>query len=257
MKRLPFRGILIASLILMTQAVHASDDSPWQKIDEGLEFRAAQIDRQPYQTLIKLKVLRVGLEKFQVRVLDTRVYGAGWMDIRALAKKTEALAAINGGFFTPEYRPLGLMIVDGKEINPLRKADWGVFYVQDNQARIIHTTEFQNDRNITQALQVGPRLVVNGRELQMKKQAARRSAVGVTVKNKVILLSTDDTEVYAQDLAHIFHLPESAGGLECRDAMVLDGGPSAQMYAEYKSLKIDIPGGWGVPNGIGVFKRKP
>jgi uncharacterized protein YigE (DUF2233 family) len=256
-KHLPFCAILIASLILTGQTGYASAESPWQKIDEGLEFRAARIDSQPYQTLIKLKVLRVGLEKFQVRVLDTRVYGAGWMDIRALAKKTEALAAINGGFFTPEYRPLGLMIVDGKEINPLRKADWGVFYVQDNQARIIHTTEFQNDRNITQALQVGPRMVVDGRELQMKKQVARRSAVGVTRKNQVILLNTDDTEVYAQDLARIFHLPESEGGLECRDAMVLDGGPSAQMYAEYKSLKIDIPGGWGVPNGIGVFKRKP
>jgi uncharacterized protein YigE (DUF2233 family) len=241
----------------MTQAVHASDDSPWQKIDEGLEFKAVEIDSQSYQTFFRLKILRVGLDKFQIRVLDARAYGAGWMEIRVLARKTQALAAINGGFFTPEYRPLGLMIVDGIEINPLRRADWGVFYIQDNQARILHTTEFQSDRNITQALQVGPRLVVNGRELQMKKQAARRSAVGVTVKNKVILLSTDDTGVYAQDLAHIFHLPESAGGLECRDAMVLDGGPSAQMYAEYKSLKIDIPGGWGVPNGIGVFKRKP
>ena len=257
MKQLPLYGILIASLTLIPPGGQASADSPWQKIDEGLEFKAAQIDRQPYQTLIKLKVLRVGLERFEVRVLDTRVYGAGWMEIRALAKKAQALAAINGGFFTPEYRPLGLMIVDGKEINPLRKADWGVFYVQDNQARIIHTTEFQNDRNVTQALQVGPRLVVNGRELQMKKQLARRSAVGVTKKNQVILLNTDDTEVYAQDLARIFHLPESEGGLECRDAMVLDGGPSAQMYADYKSLKIDIPGGWGVPNGIGVFKRKP
>jgi uncharacterized protein YigE (DUF2233 family) len=256
-KQLPLYGILIASLTLIPPGGQASADSPWQKIDEGLEVREAKIDSQPYQTLIKLKVLRVGLEKFQVRVLDTRVYGVGWMDIRALAKKTGALAAINGGFFTPEYRPLGLMIVDGKEINPLRKADWGVFYVQDNQARIIHTTEFQNDRNITQALQVGPRLVVNGRELQMKKQVARRSAVGVTKKNQVILLNTDDTEVYAQDLARIFHLPESEGGLECRDAMVLDGGPSAQMYAEYKALKIDIPGGWGVPNGIGVFKQKP
>ena len=257
MKQLPLYGILIASLTLITPGAHASADSPWQKIDEGLEFREAKIDSQPYQTLIKLKVLRVGLEKFQVRVLDTRVHGVGWMDIRALAKKTGALAAINGGFFTPEYRPLGLMIMDGKEIHPLRKADWGVFYVQDNQARIIHTTEFQNNRNITQALQVGPRLVVNGRELQMKKQVARRSAVGVTKKNQVILLNTDDTEVYAQDLARIFHLPESEGGLECRDAMVLDGGPSAQMYAEYKALKIDIPGGWGVPNGIGVFKQKP
>jgi uncharacterized protein YigE (DUF2233 family) len=88
------------------------------------------------------------------------------MEIRLLAKKSQALAAINGGFFTPEYRPLGLLIVDGKEVNPLRRADWGVFLIQENRPRIIHTNEFQNDRGISQAMQVGPRLVVNGRELR-------------------------------------------------------------------------------------------
>ncbi|HYB20859.1 MAG TPA: phosphodiester glycosidase family protein, partial [Thermodesulfobacteriota bacterium] len=110
---------------------------------------------------------------------------------------------------------------------------------------------------VSQALQVGPRLVVNGRQLQMKKQVARRSAVGISTKKQVILLNTEDTDIYAQDLARIFYLPESQGGLECSDALTLDGGPSAQMYADYKSLKIDIAGGWGIPNGIAVFKKKP
>ncbi|MDO8957066.1 MAG: phosphodiester glycosidase family protein, partial [Deltaproteobacteria bacterium] len=168
-----------------------------------------------------------------------------------------ALAAINGGFFLPDYRPLGLLIIDGRETNPLRQTDWGIFLIQANRPRIIHTKEFQNEGTISQALQVGPRLVVNGRELRLKKQLAKRSAVGITFKNQIILLNSEDTDVYAQDLARIFHLPESEGGLECRDALTLDGGPSAQMYAEYKSLKIDLPGGWPVPNGIGVFKPLP
>jgi uncharacterized protein YigE (DUF2233 family) len=256
-KQVSFGSILIISLFLITGAGHSLDDFPWQKIDEGFEFKEARIEGQPYQSLIKLKILRVGMEQFQVRVLDSRAYGTDRMEIRVLAKKAQALAAINGGFFTPEYRPLGLLIVDGKEVNPLRKADWGVFLIQENRPRIIHTDEFQSIRNISQAMQVGPRLVVNGRELRMKRQIARRSALGVTMKDRLILLSTDDTDVYAQDLARIFYLPESQGGLECRDAMVMDGGPSAQMYAEYKDLKIDITGGWKVPNGIGVFKKKP
>jgi uncharacterized protein YigE (DUF2233 family) len=257
MKSAPFYCFFIVFTLLAPPGGHSSDGFPWQKIEEGFEFKAARIDGHPYQSPIKLKVLRVSLEKFQVRVLDTRVYGADRMEIRTLAKKAQALAAINGGFFTPEYRPLGLLIVDGKEVNPLRRADWGVFLIQENRPRIIHTNEFQNDRNISQAIQVGPRLVVNGRELQMKRQIARRSALGVTMNYQLILLNTDDTDVYAQDLARIFHLPESQGGLGCRDALVLDGGPSAQMYAKYKHLKIDIPGRWGVPNGIGVFKRNP
>jgi uncharacterized protein YigE (DUF2233 family) len=127
--------------------------------------------------------------------------------------------------------------------------------MQDNHPRIIHTKEFQREGNITQALQVGPRLVVEGKEKSMKKQASRRSALGITRREQVILLNTGDTDAYFQDLAKFFRLPESEGGLECRDALALDGGGSAQMYAEYKSLIIDLPGQWAVPNGIGVFKK--
>jgi exopolysaccharide biosynthesis protein len=129
--------------------------------------------------------------------------------------------------------------------------------MQDNRPRIIHTKEFQSEGNINQALQVGLRLVVEGKEKIVKKQAARRSALGITRNRQIILLNTEDTDVYFQDLARIFRLPASEGGLECRDALALDGGGSAQMYAEYKSLIIDIPGQWAVPNGIGVFKKQP
>ncbi len=232
-----------------------SADPLWQKIDEGFEVRSAQLNEQPYQTPIKLTALRLAVDKYAVRVLDSRDFGTDRMEIKTLAKRARALAAVNGGFFLPDYRPLGLLIVDGRETNPLRKTDWGIFLIQDNRPRIIHTSEFQYGGAVSQAIQVGPRLVVGGRELQMKKQVARRSAVGVTFRDQVILLRTEDSDVYAQDLARIFSLPESRGGMECRDALTLDGGPSAQMYVEYKSLKIDIRGGWAVPNGIGVFKK--
>jgi uncharacterized protein YigE (DUF2233 family) len=255
--RVLFLGLLLFLSLLGTGGYStASGDFPWQKVDEGFDYKFFQVEDLPYQSLVKLTILRIGWDQFQIRILDSRSHGADRMEIKALTRKAQALAGINGGFFLPGYRPLGLLIVDGKEANPLRKADWGIFLVQDDLPRIIHTTEYQNGRNISQALQVGPRLVVNGRELQMKKQIARRSALGVTMKNQVILLTTGETDVYAQDLARILQLPESRGGLECRDAMALDGGPSTQMYAEYKDLKIDIPGRWGVPNGVGVFKRK-
>jgi len=248
---------LAASPMLMGQSESSSTPPYWQKIDEGFEVKAMQLDGPPYQTFIKLRLLRVNLEKFPVRVIDSRVFGVARMAIKELAQKSQALAAINGGFFLPDYRPLGLLIIDGRETNPLRQTDWGIFLIQDNRPRIIHTKEFQNEGTISQALQVGPRLVVDDRELRLKKQSAKRSALGITFKNEIILLNSEDTEVYAQDLARIFHLPESEGGLACRDALALDGGPSAQMFAEYRLLKIDLPGGWPVPNGIGVFKRLP
>jgi uncharacterized protein YigE (DUF2233 family) len=249
--------ILGVSPLLMGQTAKTPGDSVWQKIDEGFEVMSLQLDSQTYGTSSKLKILRINPERFQVRVIDSRAFGVDRMEIKALARRAQALAAINGGFFLPDYHPLGILIVDGRQANPLRKADWGIFLMQDNRPRIIHTTEFQSEGSITQALQVGPRLVVDGKEKIMKKQAARRSALGITRNQQVILLNTEDTDAYFQDLARIFRLPASEGGLECRDALALDGGGSAQMYAEYKSLSIDIPGQWAVPNGIGVFRKQP
>ncbi len=256
----PFLGVVF--FLVFGPAGISSAAPGWEQIGEGFEAKSLQVEGEPYQSLIKLNILRIGLDRFEVKVLDSRGFGTIRMEIRDLARKAEALAAINGGFFLPDLKPLGLLIVDGKETNPLRNADWGIFLIQDEAPRIIHTREYvrelhnSNHQNISQALQVGPRLVVTGRELQMKKQSARRSAIGINLKNQVILVNTADTEAFAQDLARIFYLPESQGGLECRDAITLDGGPSAQMYVEYKSLKIDIRGSWGVPNGLGVFKRR-
>jgi len=249
--------VLATPPLLMGQIAPLLAETSWEKIDEGFEFRSMQLYGPPSHPFLKLKILRIDPDKFQVRVIDSRDFGLVRMDIKSLAKRTQALAAINGGFFLPDYRPLGFMVVDGREVNPLRKADWGIFLIQDNLPRIIHTNELWKDGNISQALQVGPRLVVNGKEKRMKKQAARRSAIGITFHNQIILINTEDTDAYLQDIARIFRLPASEGGLECQDALALDGGGSAQMYAEYKSLKIDIPGGWAVPNGIGVFKKQP
>jgi uncharacterized protein YigE (DUF2233 family) len=247
--------VLFVSPFLVGQAPYSPPSNLWNKADEGFEVRSFQIQGQSFQTAFKIYAIRVALNKFSLRVIDNRDLGVTYLDVKTMAQKTQALAMINGGFFQPGYKPLGLLIVDGRETNPVRKADWGIFLIQDSQPKIIHTTEFSPDKNISQALQVGPRLVVGGRELTMKKQIARRSAVGVTHKNQVILVNTDDTDAYAQDLARVFWLTEEEGGLGCRDAMSLDGGPSAQLYVEYKSVKIDIPGGWGVPNGLGIFKR--
>lgn len=250
-----FFCLIVLYLTLGGQSLSGGND--WQLIDEGFAVKNLQFNGPPYQAPFKLWVLRIDLDKFSLRVMDCRAWGVDRLEIKTLAKKAQALAAINGGFFQPDYRPLGLLIVDGQEKNPLRKTDWGIFMIKDQLPRIIHTQEFQNSQRISQAIQVGPRLVVGGRELRLKKQAAKRSAIGITYKNQIILVNSEDSQVFAQDLAHVFGLAEAEGGLECRDALCLDGGGSAQMYAEYKSLLIDLPGDWPIPNGLGVFKRQP
>jgi uncharacterized protein YigE (DUF2233 family) len=237
-------------------AISLAADTFWQKIDEGFEARTMELNGPSYQAFTRLQILRIDPEKYPVRVMDSRAFGVDRMEIKEFVIKTKALAVMNGGFFLSDYLPRGLLIADYREVSPLRKVDWGIFLIRDNRPEIIHTREFQNDARISQALQAGPRLVVNGKELHLKNQLARRSALGITFKSQIIFLNTENTQAYFQDIAKVFRLSESEGGLDCRDALNLDGGLSSQMYGEYKNWKIDIPGGWPVPNGIGIFLKE-
>jgi hypothetical protein len=247
--------LLMVFPLLTGQAPFGPSLNTWERVEEGFEVLSMQIQGLPFQAPFKLHALRLDLARFPLRIMESRDFAATHLPIRDLARKYGALGGINGGFFMPGYRPLGLLIVDGRETNPLRNADWGVFMVRDGAPGILHTKDYIPDKNISLALQVGPRLVVKGRELTMKKQVARRSAVGITYQDRVVLVNTENSEALAQDLARVFWLSEDEGGLDCRDAMALDGGPSAQMFVDYRTLKIDISGGWGVPNGLGIFKK--
>ena len=50
----------------------------------------------------------------------------------------------------------------------------------------------------------------------MKKQIARRSAVGITYKNQIVLVNTEETDAYAQDLARIFGFPRKKAAWDAR-----------------------------------------
>jgi hypothetical protein len=61
-----------------------------------------------------------------------------------------------------------------------------------------------------------------------------------------------ETTAFARFLAD----PPDQGGLGCRDALNLDGGPSTQLVAKLPALSLSLPGGWGVPNALVVVPRQ-
>ena len=99
-----FSGVLFFLMI----GVFPSSAS-WQSVDEGFEFQTLRLESPPYDSALQLQVLRVDLRNFQVRVIDSRAFGSDRLAIKVLAQKAGALAAINGGFFTPDWKPLGLL----------------------------------------------------------------------------------------------------------------------------------------------------
>lgn len=75
---------------------------------------------------LSLSVLTFDARRYRLRVLDNEGGpGTGVGLARNAASRLNGVAAINGGFFTPEGQPLGLVIEDGKKYGTLSSSSLG------------------------------------------------------------------------------------------------------------------------------------
>jgi uncharacterized protein YigE (DUF2233 family) len=158
--------------------------------------------------------------------------------------------AFNGGFFDTDWRPLGLRIAAGKTLIGLRpRVDWGVLVLRDERAQIVHSREFRPDPAIEQAIQVGPRLLVDGQPLRLKPQVSRRTAVALDRDGRTLTVVVTRVAASAQALAELL------ARLGFHSALMLDGGPSSQLSAALGGLELDLRGGYAVPDALVVRRR--
>ncbi|MDO8526307.1 MAG: phosphodiester glycosidase family protein [Deltaproteobacteria bacterium] len=219
----------------------------WQKIDDGLFYTETE-NIHAFQIDPKLFKLSVATAKDQNETDST---------VRMMAKKSSAILTVNGGFFSPEHRSLGLLMRDGKVINPVHATSWwGIFEISKNKPEIVTVRMFQPNPDIEMALQSGPRLVINGEIPKLKYSVDRRSGIGIRADGNVIIAVTGDKELSMEAFAELFQKPESKGGLDCKNALNLDGGGSTQLYFSWKGLKVDVLGSSRIANAVAIFPRR-
>ncbi len=233
MKRLFSVLFLLLSLPLQAE---------WKTLAPGLDY-----DSRPE---FSAHVFRVDPSKFQIGLLTASDFSEKALTAGDYRSRARAILAVNGGFFDEAFRAMGLLYRDGKTLNPLRNAAWGVFSITAGTvggAKILHRNDWP-PKGVSMALQVGPRLVVDGMVQKFKEAAPdRRSAVGVTEGGKVVIAVADKPML----------LPEWAAFLkkDCPNALNLDGGSSTQIAAEVGGWTLNVEGLTAVPNAVAVFPR--
>lgn len=235
------RVVLLALLFASVSVGHADGEDP----SADLIYSRVQIPGAGSAHQLEIDLLSA-----ELRVLDSRDYKREAMTAREFAQITGAAAVINGPFFDLDGSPMGLLVVDGKKRQKLRRADWGVFYVDGAGAHVVHTRDYGGGAGTRQAFQVGPRLVVEGEVLGLKPQSARRTAVCTKSSGKVVALVTG-TSVEASVLARYL------ADIGCKDALNLDGGPSSQIFVKSGGVQHEEEGGTGIPIALGVFPKRP
>jgi len=223
-----------------------------------------------------IELLRFDLEHFRAAVVVGKGQPPQGRTAQELRQNRGAVAAVNGGFFDGRLVPLGLRIADGEQRFPLRpKADWGVLVLAGRRARIIHTRDYpslpleteaaeqlpdrpgptrqqdrQNGQNgIDGAIQVGPRLLVDGAPTKLRPQLARRTAVALDEHGRELTLVVVPEPADANEVA------ERLAAAGFANAMLLDGGPSTQASVELGDAHLEIAGGYPVPDLLAIFPR--
>jgi uncharacterized protein YigE (DUF2233 family) len=225
----------------------------WQERQPGLSYRFKA--RTGAGTEIKLHAFRASLDRFRLSAVDARQGQRQKALVDSLASEVGALVAVNGTFFDPDGKPLGLLITNGVELNPLRRADWGVLEVRGGRARLFHTRDYRiGDKQTEFAIQCGPRVVIGGSVPKLKPQgAARRTALCIADPSAILVMASEGA-VTSTELGTLLAAPEAQGGFECRDALLLDGGPSTQLTVHIGDFTHTLVG-WPVPNAVVLLPR--
>ena len=222
--------------------------SSWQSLKPGVEFK--ELKTEVNESPVSIHVLKVNLTQAKIRPIAAEKN----LTAKRLAEKSGALAVINANFFDTEGKVLGLVKKDGKIINPLKKISWwSVFCANNYRAKIIHTTQYV-DSHCQQAIQAGPRLVVDGAVPRLKDELSRKTAVAINGQGEVLFIVSKQ-HIPIKNFAQVVILPEKKGWLGCRNAIYFDGGGSSQLYIAGANSDWNISSLIEVPVGLGVFAK--
>lgn len=239
--------IAIATVLALLSIACKGND--WQSLQPGLDYRYYSPHLIP-TTASSVYAFRFNLNQFQLRLISAKSLGLKTAYVNEFAKKSGALVAVNGGFFSTDKEELGLRVQNGKVLNPLRKISWwGVFYIQNKIPKISSMKNFQMQKNIEFAVQSGPRLLVNNQQLKLTPGRDLRSALCIDAQNRVIIAVTNNLPLTTNQFASVLQK------FGCTDALNLDGGNSSQIYAKTGKLNVDIETYRPVADALGVFPR--
>lgn len=225
--------------ICLISSIACAKVNQWESIAPGMEY--LRVPTPSISTHGRIHAFRVSLEDYNLDIAMAKDYDKLALSAGKFAKKTASLITINGGFFGPNYKPLGLRIQQGVVRSRLKNTSWwGVFYIKNNHAHIVSQRQYRKSSRPDFAIQAGPRLLVNGSIPMLKDGYAERSALCITTQGDVVIAITERAPLTTTQFARILQRPVNRDGLGCHQALNLDGGSSSQLYAQLPDFSLKV-----------------
>ena len=161
----------------------------------------------------------------KLRVIDN----ADGVNLADAMRRENCIAGINGGYFDPNFAPLGLRIIDGNITSRLSRGRLmsGVL-ASNSSVQILRLAEFPLSRKWDAAIECGPFLVDHGQPVRglEKIRSARRTFAAIGSRDRAALGYCPDATLAG--LAQM--LTTRLGDFKIQRALNLDGGSSTGLY---------------------------
>ena len=224
----------------------------WERASPGLDYRRiACLGNDD----VDLHVIRVDQHLWRLDVASIR----GGSTARRVADDKDAGFVINASFFDGHRAPLGALVRSGDEIQGARRTSWQSIFLIDGDGipRVVTPAQWSRFRKKAWlAVQAGPRLVTAGHTNRVHQSyAAARAGVCIENNGALVFFATPQERKFDMyEIARVARRDEVDGGLACRDAMLFDGGHSAQIYLDGENKRVHVDGDF-VPAFIYATKR--
>jgi hypothetical protein len=246
---------------LLLLAIVATAHAEWNVLSveqdagrTGIEHRHVVVEDTGLGQRADVDVVVFSAKSCALRVIDN----PEGESLSAITKRQKCVCGVNGGYFDPEFNPIGLRINDGKTFSPLRRARMitGILMQSDRGIDVIRVGEFSHARKITAAIQSGPFLVEASKHVRglNASQRARRTFAGIADIDRALLGICSDVSL--AELANILATVPVAEKSKIRRAMNLDGGSSSAFWvARENGSAFSIAGQKPVRDFVGIVPK--
>jgi hypothetical protein len=181
------------------------------------------------------KAVTLELAVFSAKIATLRVIDNpnGDSDLATAMRQHSWIAGVNGGYFDPQFAPIGLRVLDGAITSPLVRARLltGVLSAsRDRGIEIVRLGEFSRNRKLDAAMECGPFLVDLGARVRGldDTRPARRTFAAVARGGRAALGYCEDATL--AQLADMLATAQLSEGFTVWRAMNLDGGSSSAFW---------------------------
>ena len=188
---------------------------------------------------VEFQVVVFEAAKCTLRVIDQPARSIA-ANLGATMTSIGAIAGVNGGFFSKEFEPLGLVISQGRRAGAWQKSSLlgGVVVVKKGRPMLLWRDEFKDGQGITELLQAGPRLVNHGTAMTGLEKKNHRPRTFIATDNAGQWLLGIAQSTTLAGLAAMLATPGLIPHFEVDRALNFDGGHSTGFWCRDGEGKV-------------------